>query len=42
MTSEELQWLNDYHTQVREKLMPLIDKDSVKAWLTAATAPISG
>ena len=42
MTSEELQWLNDYHAEVREKLMPLIDKDSVKTWLTAATAPISG
>jgi Xaa-Pro aminopeptidase len=42
MTSEELQWLNDYHAEVREKLMPLIDKDTVKAWLTAATAPISG
>jgi Xaa-Pro aminopeptidase len=42
MTSDELQWLNDYHAEVREKLMPLIDKDSVKTWLTAATAPISG
>jgi Xaa-Pro aminopeptidase len=42
MTPEELQWLNDYHAEVRDKLMPLIDKDAVKAWLAAATAPIPG
>jgi Xaa-Pro aminopeptidase len=40
MTAEELGWLNDYHAQTREKLLPLIDKPEVRDWLEAATAPI--
>ncbi len=39
LTREELQWLDNYHTETREKLLPLIDKPEVKAWLEAATQP---
>ena len=36
----ELNWLNTYHARVHEELMPLIDADSERLWLEAATAPI--
>ncbi|EUB96161.1 peptidase M24 [Rhizobium sp. CF080] len=41
MTAEELAWLNEYHTAVREKLLPLIDDEAVKTWLVKATEPLS-
>ncbi|MDR6818376.1 Xaa-Pro aminopeptidase [Neorhizobium sp. 2083] len=41
MTAEELSWLNGYHAAVREKLLPLIDDETVKAWLAKATEPLS-
>ncbi|CDZ47524.1 aminopeptidase P family protein [Neorhizobium galegae] len=41
MTAEELAWLNGYHAAVREKLLPLIEDDAVKAWLVKATEPLS-
>jgi Xaa-Pro aminopeptidase len=41
MTGEELDWLNAYHAQTREKLLPLLSDDATKAWLEKATAPIS-
>jgi len=37
LTEDERTWLNDYHTETREKLMPLISDESVKQWLVAAT-----
>ncbi|MDE1158310.1 MAG: aminopeptidase P family protein [Neorhizobium sp.] len=40
MTADELQWLNDYHADVREKLMPLIERKDVADWLVAATDTI--
>ena len=39
MTAIEINWLNDYHATVSEKLMPIVD-DKTKAWLKIATAPI--
>ncbi len=39
LTREELQWLDNYHTETREKLLPLIDKPEIRAWLEAATQP---
>ena len=39
MTAIEINWLNDYHATVCEKLMPIVD-DKTKAWLKMATAPI--
>ncbi|MDQ0135843.1 Xaa-Pro aminopeptidase [Neorhizobium galegae] len=41
MTAEELGWLDGYHATVREKLLPLIDDEAVKAWLVKATEPLS-
>lgn len=40
MTDRELDWLNAYHADVRAKIAPLVEGE-VKAWLEAATAPIS-
>jgi Xaa-Pro aminopeptidase len=40
LTTEERDWLNDYHAQVRDKLMPLIDGEDVKSWLIDATEPL--
>ena len=36
MTPEEIQWLNDYHTTVYERLSPYLNEDE-KAWLRKAT-----
>ena len=36
LTASEKQWLNDYHTQVRTTLMPLVDEET-KQWLEHAT-----
>ncbi|MDI1229351.1 MAG: aminopeptidase P family protein [bacterium] len=43
LTPEELKWLNDYHTEVRNTLKPLLDKVDPKAaeFLVKATQPIS-
>ncbi len=39
LTDAELTWLNEYHTRVRETLMPLVDEDT-KSWLGSATETI--
>ena len=36
MTGQEIDWLNNYHGEVREKLAPLLSGDDLK-WLEAAT-----
>jgi Xaa-Pro aminopeptidase len=40
MTPEEIDWLDAYHAEVRETLMPLVSADT-RAWLAAATAPLA-
>ena len=40
MNAEEIAWLNEYHAQVREKLLPLVD-GAAKAWLEERTIAIS-
>lgn len=40
LTAEEVQWLNDYHQMVYERLAPHLD-EADKAWLREATSPIS-
>ncbi len=40
LTQEEIVWLNAYHADVRNKLLPLIDKPAVREWLVAATEAI--
>lgn len=39
LSQKEIDWLNDYHTQVYEKLSPYL-KQEVAAWLKTKTAPI--
>ena len=39
MESHEIAWLNDYHAQVRAKLLPGADPETA-TWLKAATSPI--
>ncbi|SDU98516.1 aminopeptidase P family protein [Pseudomonas mucidolens] len=39
LTGEELQWLNDYHAQVRERLSPLLGGAALE-WLQVRTAPV--
>jgi Xaa-Pro aminopeptidase len=41
LTEEELAWLNAYHAETREKLLPLLSDDATKTWLEKATAAIS-
>ena len=41
LTSEERQWLNDYHREVREKLEPLLKENQLAlAYLHRETEPI--
>jgi Xaa-Pro aminopeptidase len=41
LTREELQWLDDYHAQTREKLLPFLTDEAVIAWLVQATEPFA-
>ncbi|THK35051.1 aminopeptidase P family protein [Ensifer sp. MPMI2T] len=41
LTDEELAWLNAYHAETRDKLMPLIASDETRSWLEAATEAIA-
>ncbi len=38
LTGDELAWLDAYHMEIRQKLLPLIDDEKVKTWLLEATA----
>ena len=37
----ELDWLNAYHTRVREEVSPLIEDEGVTGWLEKMTEPLS-
>ena len=39
LRADELAWLNDYHTVVRERLSPRVGPQAL-AWLQARTAPL--
>ena len=39
LTAEEVQWLNEYHQMVYERLAPHLD-EADKAWLRKATSPL--
>ncbi len=39
MTDEEISWVNNYHTTVRERLTPLLDEEAA-AWLASKTQPL--
>ncbi len=39
MTADEIHWLNEYHSDVWQKISPLVE-GNVKSWLKEATAPL--
>lgn len=40
MSDEEIDWLNDYHKEVRERLTPLLNQEEA-AWLAEKTKPLT-
>lgn len=40
MTDQEIEWLNNYHATVRQRLTPMLNADQAK-WLADATAPLT-
>ncbi len=40
MTDEEISWLNNYHSEVRRRLMPLLSAEQ-QAWLEEKTQPLT-
>lgn len=42
MSSEEIEWVDNYHATVRERLTPALGSDAERAWLAARTAPLAG
>jgi Xaa-Pro aminopeptidase len=40
MTDSELRWLNDYHAEVRAKLLPYLNEEEA-AWMIEKTEPIT-
>lgn len=40
LVPEEKQWINDYHAEVRRRLMPMLDDVADRQWLEAATREI--
>ncbi|CAI9403196.1 hypothetical protein ANOBCDAF_01064 [Pleomorphomonas sp. T1.2MG-36] len=41
MSGRERAWLDGYHAEVRDKLLPLLESEADRAWLVAATAPLA-
>jgi Xaa-Pro aminopeptidase len=41
LTDRELEWVNAYHAEVRERVLPLVQTDAARAWLHAHTQPIA-
>lgn len=40
MTDSEIKWVNDYHTEVRNRLTPLLNADEA-AWIAKKTQPLT-
>ncbi|MDE6314899.1 MAG: aminopeptidase P family protein [Muribaculaceae bacterium] len=40
MTDSEIAWVNAYHQHVRQTIMPLLETDAQRQWLTAKTEPL--
>lgn len=37
LTKEEIVWLNSYHQQVHDRILPLLKTDRAREWLVKAT-----
>lgn len=40
MTDAEIYWVNEYHARVRETLLPLLENENQRQWLTAKTSKL--
>lgn len=40
MSDAEIEWVNDYHTRVRQTLLPLLETEDQRRWLTEKTEPL--
>jgi len=40
MSDAEIEWVNNYHATVRATLLPLLETEAQRDWLTAKTAPL--
>ncbi|MDE5930336.1 MAG: M24 family metallopeptidase C-terminal domain-containing protein [Muribaculaceae bacterium] len=40
MTDAEIEWINNYHSEVRSRLTPLLN-EAERLWLEAKTAPLT-
>lgn len=40
MSDEEINWVNDYHSVVRNTLLPLLENENQRQWLTEKTEPL--
>jgi Xaa-Pro aminopeptidase len=41
MTDVEIKWVNDYHEEVRRRLMPYLDTEEQRQWLIKNTQPLT-
>ncbi len=41
MRPDEIEWVNNYHACVRERLMPLMPSDEMRSWLIEKTEPLT-
>ncbi|MDE6490533.1 MAG: M24 family metallopeptidase, partial [Muribaculaceae bacterium] len=41
MTDEEIRWVDNYHINVRTRLLPYMATDTERAWLTSHTQPLA-
>ncbi len=40
LSSNEVQWINDYHAEVRKKVGPLLKSERARRWLIDNTTPL--
>ncbi|MDE6818611.1 MAG: aminopeptidase P family protein, partial [Muribaculaceae bacterium] len=40
MSDEEIEWVNNYHRTVRQTLLPMLENENQRQWLTEKTEPL--
>ena len=40
LSTKEVQWINDYHAEVRDKVGPLLKSERARLWLLKNTTPL--
>jgi len=41
LSEKDVAWINTYHSQVYDKVFPLLKSERARVWLTKATAPLA-